>query len=209
MTRKVAAATAISFTRCVSLAFSAFAVFLFHVAFAYACVRACVLIFALFLCAHVRAQAAGNSDSGTVGPGQFCHPKPLCPFWHSLVASQIIFFCAFAAHAYCRPYADLRINRLETASITCFIVSLWMGVTLSLEDTSATSRQVLSVCIILVNVGFFAATLAAIAKAVYDRHHENQTKEEQVVAHVPPKEEPDTCESSSTNKDAAVIMICV
>jgi len=98
--------------------------------------------------------------------------------------AQLIFAIGFVAHAYCHPWADPRINQLETMSISCFVVSLWMGVTMSLDSTSSQAAAALSVCIVVLNSAFFIYAAWLIGKTIRDKYQEKHADDDSVAAKI-------------------------
>ena len=98
--------------------------------------------------------------------------------------AQLIFAIGFVAHAYCHPYADPQINQLETLSISCFVASLWMGVTMSLGSTSSQAAAALSVSIVVLNAAFFIYAAWLIGKTIRDKYQEKHADDDSVAAKI-------------------------
>jgi len=66
----------------------------------------------------------------------------------------LVYVCALAAHMRTLPYVNPLIDRQETMSIAAFIISVWLGVFMSLDHVTSAGRQVMTVLILFVNGGY-------------------------------------------------------
>lgn len=106
----------------------------------------------------------------------------------------LVFVFALAAHMRTLPYTDPTFDCQEAISIASFITSVWLGVLMSLDVVSQVGRQVMSVLIVLVNVGylgFVARLLVGTVKTESLTVTENTTLEPAVAVNEATSEDVD------------------
>lgn len=76
-----------------------------------------------------------------------------------------VFVIALSAHMTAFPYTHDALDVIESAAIGGFLITVWLGITMSSAGISSSAKQVMSVLIVTVNIAFVGVVITLLVLA--------------------------------------------